>query len=296
MVRKCICCGHVFEHMAKLQARVQTQRRALAPAILLTARCYGWPVPASWDAVPAGRLCLFVVFVGNKPRLRLRERIAGDPSKHWCERHTGLLSASSPSGCVPEQRVPAARRMRRPRSTRHTSRPGSTPGWTPTASRTSTRRRASLSRRRPPHCLQTVWRLQCLRAVWRPCAGRRRTGGCAQACARPAACAAEWARRRLSVRATAAAQVHEAIRADPMPQPKERVKPDEMKRWKTPKLTYDERKAQLKARGDVTVLFVVTLTVAICMPGALGAPEDRRSGVGMPRQLAACAHARTGLR
>lgn len=81
-----------------------------------------------------------------------------------------------------------------------------------------------------------------------------------------------------------------------MPQPKERVKPDEMKRWKTPKLTYDERKAQLKARGDVTVLFVVTLTVAICMPGALGAPEDRRSGVGMPRQLAACAHARTGLR
>jgi large subunit ribosomal protein L5e len=45
-------------------------------------------------------------------------------------------------------------------------------------------------------------------------------------------------------------QVHEKIREDPEPEKKEREKPDEAKRWKTPKLTYDERKAALKVRRN----------------------------------------------
>ena len=43
-------------------------------------------------------------------------------------------------------------------------------------------------------------------------------------------------------------EVHEAIRADPLAQKKERSTPDEKKKWKAAKLTYDERKAALKAR------------------------------------------------
>ena len=43
-----------------------------------------------------------------------------------------------------------------------------------------------------------------------------------------------------------AAQVHEAIRADPAPKPKERDAPSEKKKWKATKLTYEERKAALK--------------------------------------------------
>ncbi|KAK9838155.1 hypothetical protein WJX81_004978 [Elliptochloris bilobata] len=43
-------------------------------------------------------------------------------------------------------------------------------------------------------------------------------------------------------------EVHEAIRADPMAKPKERTKPDEKKKWKAAKLTYDERKMALKHR------------------------------------------------
>ena len=42
--------------------------------------------------------------------------------------------------------------------------------------------------------------------------------------------------------------MHEAIRADPLAQKKERSTPDEKKKWKAAKLTYDERKAALKAR------------------------------------------------
>ena len=42
--------------------------------------------------------------------------------------------------------------------------------------------------------------------------------------------------------------MHEKIREDPEPEKKERSKPDEATRWKTPKLTYDERKAALKVR------------------------------------------------
>ena len=41
-------------------------------------------------------------------------------------------------------------------------------------------------------------------------------------------------------------QVHEAIRADPAPKPKERDAPSEKKKWKATKLTYEERKAALK--------------------------------------------------
>ena len=42
-------------------------------------------------------------------------------------------------------------------------------------------------------------------------------------------------------------QVHAAIRADPAPEKKERQeKPAEKKKWKTSKLTYEERKANLK--------------------------------------------------
>lgn len=43
-------------------------------------------------------------------------------------------------------------------------------------------------------------------------------------------------------------QVHEAIRADPAPQKKERTKPAEVKRWKDVKLTYEQRKDKLKAK------------------------------------------------
>jgi large subunit ribosomal protein L5e len=43
-------------------------------------------------------------------------------------------------------------------------------------------------------------------------------------------------------------KVHAAIRADPLPKAAERKKPAEAKRWKTPKLTYDERKDALKTR------------------------------------------------
>ena len=43
--------------------------------------------------------------------------------------------------------------------------------------------------------------------------------------------------------------MHEAIRADPLAQKKERSTPDEKKKWKATKLTYDERKAALKARA-----------------------------------------------
>ena len=46
-------------------------------------------------------------------------------------------------------------------------------------------------------------------------------------------------------------EVHEAIRADPLAQKKERSTPDEKKKWKAAKLTYDERKAALKARASL---------------------------------------------
>ena len=51
-----------------------------------------------------------------------------------------------------------------------------------------------------------------------------------------------------------ARQVHEKIREDPEPEKKERSKPDEATRWKTPKLTYDERKAALKVRASFGLL------------------------------------------
>lgn len=42
--------------------------------------------------------------------------------------------------------------------------------------------------------------------------------------------------------------VHAAIRENPLPEQKERKKPSESKKWKAPKLTYDERKANLKRK------------------------------------------------
>jgi large subunit ribosomal protein L5e len=42
--------------------------------------------------------------------------------------------------------------------------------------------------------------------------------------------------------------VHAAIRADPAPAEKKRVKPAEPKRWKQVKLTYEQRKEKLKAK------------------------------------------------
>jgi Ribosomal L18 C-terminal region len=59
-------------------------------------------------------------------------------------------------------------------------------------------------------------------------------------------------------------QVHQAIRDDPLPEKKERTKPAEPKVWKTPRLTYDERKERLKvgATGslvDFLFLFLVLL-------------------------------------
>ena len=41
-------------------------------------------------------------------------------------------------------------------------------------------------------------------------------------------------------------QAHEAIRADPSFEKKERSAPSEKKSWKPKKLTYEERKANLK--------------------------------------------------
>jgi hypothetical protein len=45
---------------------------------------------------------------------------------------------------------------------------------------------------------------------------------------------------------TLLAQVHANIRADPSPQKKERKQPTEKKKWKQTKLTYEQRKANLK--------------------------------------------------
>lgn len=44
------------------------------------------------------------------------------------------------------------------------------------------------------------------------------------------------------------AKVHEAIRTNPVKPKKARSKPAEAKRWKPVRLTYEERKANLKAR------------------------------------------------
>ncbi len=43
--------------------------------------------------------------------------------------------------------------------------------------------------------------------------------------------------------------MHEKIREDPMPEKKERTKPDEARTWKQQKLTYEQRKAALKVRA-----------------------------------------------
>ena len=42
--------------------------------------------------------------------------------------------------------------------------------------------------------------------------------------------------------------MHEAIRANPMPEKKERKKPAESKKWQQPKLTYEQRKEGLKKK------------------------------------------------
>jgi large subunit ribosomal protein L5e len=43
-------------------------------------------------------------------------------------------------------------------------------------------------------------------------------------------------------------QVHEAIRANPVLEKKARSKPADAKRWQPAKLTYEQRKAQLKEK------------------------------------------------
>ena len=49
-------------------------------------------------------------------------------------------------------------------------------------------------------------------------------------------------------------EVHASIRADPAPQKKERQeKPEEKKKWKQSKLTYEERKANLKVPSSCDV-------------------------------------------
>lgn len=53
-------------------------------------------------------------------------------------------------------------------------------------------------------------------------------------------------------------QVHAAIRANPAPEKKERKKPAETKKWLTAKLTYDERKSNLKVCLHPIVLTVHT--------------------------------------
>ena len=50
----------------------------------------------------------------------------------------------------------------------------------------------------------------------------------------------------ISLNRTGDTQAHEAIREDPMPEKKERQAPGEKRVWKAKKLTYDERKANLK--------------------------------------------------
>lgn len=55
--------------------------------------------------------------------------------------------------------------------------------------------------------------------------------------------------------------MHEAIRADPSPKPKERDAPAEKKKWKATKLTYEERKVALK----VPPLSAVGLKLAVCL-------------------------------
>ena len=43
-------------------------------------------------------------------------------------------------------------------------------------------------------------------------------------------------------------QVHAKIRENPCPPKKERKKPAELKCWSTPKLTYEQKKANLKEK------------------------------------------------
>lgn len=43
-------------------------------------------------------------------------------------------------------------------------------------------------------------------------------------------------------------QVHAKIRENPCPPKKERVKPADAKRWSTPKLTYEQKKKNLKEK------------------------------------------------
>jgi large subunit ribosomal protein L5e len=45
-----------------------------------------------------------------------------------------------------------------------------------------------------------------------------------------------------------AAQVHTAIRENPIREKKQRSKPADVKRWKTPKSSYETKKANLKAK------------------------------------------------
>jgi hypothetical protein len=261
MLYKCIFGGDVPECMENLQARTQTRRRVThsigAPRssqrIAMAWRCLqaGRRCP-----VPAGLPCWTAVFVVSvqpyqEHRSRLRYRQGVRRVHFYCCRHPDRAVYLSQiwAGCAQDEA---------PEKYQTHFKAWIDAGLDPDGVEDLYKEARPCAGRRLSHCLQTVWRLHCLRAVRRPCAGRRRMGRIRPRMHAPTSPRAR-PRRRLSARAAAAAQVHEAIRADPMPQPKERVKPDEKKRWKTPKLTYDERKAQLKARGDAVVRVIVTV-------------------------------------
>ena len=64
---------------------------------------------------------------------------------------------------------------------------------------------------------------------------------------------------------TLLAQVHANIRADPTPQKKERKQPAEKKKWKQTKLTYEQRKANLKVRLQSAQLLRRTHVSGSCL-------------------------------
>ncbi len=83
--------------------------------------------------------------------------------------------------------------------------------------------------------------------------------------------------------------MHEAIRADPAPKPKERDAPSEKKKWKATKLTYEERKAALKvppalcSRPEACSLPLVSCEAACCCFCLLGSDGEWQLSPGSSR-------------
>ncbi len=63
--------------------------------------------------------------------------------------------------------------------------------------------------------------------------------------------------------------MHEAIRANPVAKKAERKKPAEAKRWKAVKLTYEERKTNLKVRGPAHTYYPWHLCL-VCRQSSMG--------------------------